>query len=296
MEIVETPTVAVETAPVGTEAPPVVAPVEDPDFEYEVESQNEKGETVKEKAKIKSSEARNRLAKLTSLETSTRSSQKQVNDYIEKNIRPLQQQIEEMRKNPRQLQKFAKELGIDFDQAALDHAKRQVELGNMTPEQRQLKEYENQLNRYREQEAATKADQEQRDQTVQVQAASEKLQTSIVEAATREGLPRDPSVMMIMTGFMRNALNRGEDPNVVEAARYANRVFQGGINQALSSMSYEQLQKSYPELLTKIREGDIKKVRGVTSAPKGRSLQRAEPKQKTFISPEEYQARLENGE
>lgn len=271
------------------------AAAEDPEFEYEFESQNDKGETVKEKTKIKSSEARNRLAKLTSLETSTRASQRQVNQYIEKNIRPLQQQIDEMRKNPKLLQKFARELGIDFDQAALSHAQHQVDLSKMTPEQREHQEAKNQLEQYRKQEAEAKAGQERQAQTVEVQRASEKLQTSIVEAATKEGLPRDPSVMMIMTGFMRNVLNRGEEPNVVEAAKYANRVFNGGVSQALSSMTYEQLEKSHPELLTKIREGDIKKMRGATPALKNR-VSRADPVRKTFITPEEYQARLENGE
>ena len=271
---------------------------DDPDFEFEIEAKDDKGASTKTVSKLKMSEAKQRLAKLAELEGRTVGTQKQLEKYYNEQIKPLQQRIAEARQSPAKLATLARELGVDFDAAAIEYAKQQVELGNLTPEQREARELKARLEKYELAEKTQKEQAQQAQQQAQIAQASEKLQVSIVEAAVKVGLPKDPSVMMIMTGFMRNQLDANETPDPVAAAQYASKVFQGGLAQSIKSMSYEQIEKNFPELLTKIREGDIKKVRGTvpkpSSAPKPKAS--ADRPTKTFLSPEEWQASLEKGE
>jgi hypothetical protein len=279
----------------GVDAKAPVAPA-DPDFEFEVESKNDKGEVVKAPTKIKSSEAKAKLARLEILEREHTSGRAEVNKYYKEQILPLQQEIDALRKNPQKLYEFAKRLGVDFDTAALEYAKQQVELGKLTPEQREAKELREKLQKYEMTEKQQAEQKQQEEARTQVMKQSEKLQGSIIAEATKVGLPKDPAVMMIMTGYMRNMVDQNLEPNAAEAAQYAMKVFQGGLRQSMSGLTYEQIEKEYPELLTKVREGDIKKVRGSSPSPT-RTRPKPDPtKPKQFLTQSEYQEKLERGE
>lgn len=285
-------------APEGTKTPEPVS-----EFEFELEELGDPGEdgkpTIKKvPTKIPLAEAKQRLANLQKLEGGTKAHRAKLEEYYEKQIKPLEQRIEEARRDPTKLADLARHFGVDFDKALEAHARREVELANMTPEQRELHATKAELARLKAADEARQKDletQQQQQRTLQISA---KIQEHIAAAATEFGLPKDPAVLMTMTHFLRTAVNKGIMPDVKAAAEYARNLHVGGLRASAKGLTYEQIEKEFPELLTVVREGDIRKVKGAAGSPPGPSRVAPKPKKQvqTFISPEEYRDQLLKGE
>ena len=275
---------------------------EDPDFEFDTEVEEkdptDPTKTVKKtaKQKMKQSEVKKFLASRPKLERELETTQK----YRREQIEPMEAAIRAMQKDPKLLSNFAKHIGVDFGAAALEHAKREVELLKMTPEQREHLATKQELESFKQREAEQKAKAEQQQRTVAQQQQSQKLTADLISAASELKLPNDPSVMMIMTGFIRSQAMKNIAPDMRAAAEYANRIIGGGYKAMLGGLTYEQIERDHPELLTKIREGDILKMKGSQGGERrgdpATRPPRPKPAVRVHISPEEYQRRLEKGE
>lgn len=235
---------------------------EDPDFEYEIETKDKEGKPAKEKKKLKLSEARSRFASFDDLEGKVRGRETLVEKYIKEQLEPLNATVEQIRKDPSLMHDFAKRLGVDFDKAVQIYAQRQIDLSKMTPEQRELAATKEELANFKREKEMRAQEETSRAQREAVERESSRVQTEIISEANAAGLPKDASVLMMMTGFLRTQVARGEQPNTKAAAGYVKNVLDGGFKSMLKGLTYDQMEKDYPEILTKIREGDILKVRG----------------------------------
>ena len=270
----------------------------EPEFEYELEEAGPDGKAVKKAAKIKMSEAKQRLANLNKLEGSANQQQQRLQRYYEEHIRPLELQVEAMKRDPSLLHDFARRLGVDYDAAALKYAERQIELSKMTPEQRELNATKEENARLKAEQNKILQDRQQQEQQVQVRQAADKISDDIMREAKAAGLPNDPAVLMIMTGFLRAQVQKNLTPDAKAAAEYASRVVNGGFSTIAKGLTYERIEKEYPELLTIVREGDIKKVKGAareTGSPQPRPA-RSQSNRSPIMSAEDFQRKLERGE
>ena len=275
---------AVETPAAGTGAQGAAAPV-DPDFEFETEIEEpDPADATKKikkmsKQKMKMSEAKTRLAKLSHFEGETNKTKATTERFYNERVKPLEDMVEAMKKDPTLLHKFAKHIGVDFDKAALEHAKREVELAKMTPEQRDLHATKAELERFKTEAAERQTKFEQQQISQQMQQEVNRIQTEVVAAATALSLPKNPVVLQMMTHHMRSALNNGKTPDAKAAAEYVKESLDGGYKSMVEGLTYDQIKTQYPKLLTMIREGDILEMKG--SAGRGDSSSTPRPRQTT---------------
>ena len=279
---------------------------EDPEFEFEVETEekdpSDPAKTVKKtaKQKMKMSEAKQKLGRFSHFENETNRTKATTERFYNERVKPLEDLVEQMKKDPTLLHKFAQHIGVDFDKAALEHAKREVELAKMTPEQRELHATKAELARIKAEQTANKERAEQQQLSHQMRQEVTRIQTEVAAAATAANLPRDPATLQMMTAHMRAALNEGKAPDAKAAAEHVKNALEGSYAARIEGLTYEQVKTKYPKLLTMIREGDILEMKGSagrgdsSSSPRPRQTRQPQPRE--IISPEEYQRRLERGE
>lgn len=272
---------------------------EDPEFEYEVDSQarGADGKFTKEKKKFKLSEARSRFATHDAREGKLSQREQLVQKYITEQLDPLNGMVEDMRKDPTKIMEFAKRLGVDFDKAVQVYAKRQVDLASMTQEQRDLLATKEELANYKKQDETRQQEHTQREQQAAITRESERVQQEIVGAAKEVNLPADPSVLMLMTNFLRSQVHQGIQPDTKAAAGYVRKVLDTGFKSMIKGLTYDQIRKDYPQILTMVREGDILEVKGGFQGNGAKKPPQPPTRQsKGYMSPSEFQRYLQGEE
>lgn len=225
---------------------------------------------------------------LRNLQTSA-AAQKRMQEVAEKE-KAMDARIAKMKADPWAAMK--EEAGLDPDQAAVDRVRKLMEQEAMTPEQRA---YADAQRRIQELEAKTKSADEER-QTAAQQAETQKviasLNTAIPAAAEAAGLPRSPAVGRMMIEFMLSQARAGVEVDPADAAQYAKETTQGWTGEVLKSMNDEQIVSFLgPEVVKKVLQHAVNKVRGAPPAPAPAGAAAAPPKAPSFLSTDEWRKR-----
>lgn len=132
----------------------------------------------------------------------------------------------------------------------------------LTPEQRKLKEYEAKLKKYEdeEQEKVSKAKQEEEDKLTATQ--REHLQSQIIDALEKSGLPKTPAIAARMAFYMRENLLRGWDAPVDVIVQQVQKEREEHYKSEVGTLKGEQLVKYLGEnVVNEIRKYDVAVLR-----------------------------------
>lgn len=265
---------------------------DDPDLEWEEPGPDEKTPGTKHKMKL--SEAKKELAALKRTKAEIAKDRAALQKYHDEQLTPLERDIAELRANPSKLIDLSRRLGIDPRKALEDLAREELKLLNMTPEQRRVYELEQELARRDQAEKAEVERQKAEKAAQENQRVQKTIADGILKAASDAKLPKHPMALSLMSAFLRAQVNNGQHPDPAEAAQAVQEFALDYTKKSISSLTYDQLVDTFPDVVKKIREGDSGRV---ADQPATR-VPRPPPKPKVTrpMSPAEFTARMLRGE
>lgn len=148
------------------------------------------------------------------------------------------------------------------DQMERWYTKEFIEPETLTPEQRKIKEYELQLEKYRrdEQEKLEKQQQEEQEQLTARQ--REYLQGQIIEALDKSGLPKTKMIASRMAFYMRENLLKGWDAPIDVIVSQVKQEREAMMHGEVSGLEGEALiQYLGEDVVNKIRKWDLTQLR-----------------------------------
>ena len=196
------------------------------------------------------------LKKLTSLE---KASQKRLQEAAEIK-KKTQGLFEKWTKDPNE---YFKAAGMDPVKFAEEQLKRAIEEAEMSPEQKKAREEKAQLD----------AKQKEIEQWY-IQRAEEEVETGIVEAFQKTGLPKSPFLMSKIAAVVAQSMDRqnnndGEPLSYEEAAVRVKTWFQNSIQETLKSLPEDQMVNFLgPELVGKLKKHFVAQVSNAPATTK----------------------------
>jgi len=272
-----------------------LAELQDGDFDKLIPVKDETGKVVKIKVKD--------LVKRTyTAESRAKKAQEAVEQRVGATVQEL---VAYAKTNPRD---FFERIGVDpyeFSQMTLTEKVKALE---MTPEQKKLAEYENELKKYKEQEKKNQEKEQLSKREIEYQKAAQSLDNELVQAFEKSGLPRNKFFFMQACALMNNDLVRYEQEmqehgysdkeplNAMDALAIVKESFPLLLREALSVQDLNQVRQILgDELLTKLREDDINRVQNKVADKKpSKPNQPKKDEPKRFTSDQEYRAWVES--
>ena len=143
-----------------------------------------------------------------------------------------------------------------------------IEPEQLTPDQRKVKEYEEKLKRYEEQELEAKKRQEQEQEDAITNKEREFLQSQIIEAMEKSGLPKSKELVKRMAFYMRQNLQNGWEAPIDMIINQVKRERQEMMSDLTENSSAEQLISLLGEgVINKIRKFDLDRLRARRNTP-----------------------------
>lgn len=270
----------------GEGADTSAAPV-DPEIELDLEGADGKPQ----KLKLKASQAAERLSRASRIERQAIARQKEIEDLWQKEIAPYKARQEALKRDPMLLFKLAEEMGIDPESAARKFAEDYVRRQDMTPEQREIERLKAEAAALRERQEQDEQRQQQEAQQQEMQQTRARVEQEITTAAAKYGLPKHPMALALLNSFAAAQVRAGmQEPDFGLAAENVGDFARDYLKAWITPMSYEQVVKEFPDLLKKVREGDLKAATAGRPVPPSKP-RTPEPQQKT-VTPEEWRERV----
>jgi hypothetical protein len=143
-----------------------------------------------------------------------------------------------------------------------------IEPEQLTPDQRKVKEYEEKLKRYEDQELESKKKQEQEQEEAITNKEREFLQSQIIEAMEKSGLPKSKELVKRMAFYMRQNLQNGWEAPIDMIINQVKRERQEMMSDLTENSSVEQLISLLGEgVINKIRKFDLDRLRARRNIP-----------------------------
>lgn len=168
----------------------------------------------------------------------------------------------------------------------------------LTPEQKRLRELEEENKRYKETEKQ-KAEREAQEERSRIESKyTEDYDRKITEALNSANIPKNPAAIRRVAQHMLNALEAGVDLDPRDAIEYAKQDFMGEIKELLSALDENSLLSFMgDDIAGKIRKADLarvkaSKVSSQNSAPQLKP-ESNEPKSEKKLTSEEFRAAVE---
>jgi hypothetical protein len=206
-----------------------------------------------------------------------------------------EQILETQKKNPIQALKDA---GLSNEQirAAIEkyYYGEFVEPETLTAEQKKLKEYEEKLKNYEQAELEKKQREEKEQEEQLTTRQREYLQSQIIEALDKSGLPKTKFFASRMAFYMRQNFTNGWEAPIEMIVQQVKKERQGLLSDMSSNSSAEQLIEMLgDETVNKIRKYDLERLRArrQTPSPSG-MMSTSSPKSDERISSYEVNRRL----
>lgn len=141
-------------------------------------------------------------------------------------------------------------LAQTMEEMLADQYMRQIQEEQLTPEQKQLRDMENELKRYKETEANSKKAQEQ----AEIQAEKEYIENIMVDAMELTGLPADPLLAEYARRGVQLAVNHGMQPTPQLIADYIDSKMDAIFGGRIDRLDGEDLLNALgPKTLQKVR-------------------------------------------
>jgi hypothetical protein len=159
-------------------------------------------------------------------------------------------------------------IGVDLRKFSEEYLSEQLKLESLTPEQRQIRDMQEQLkaNETEKKQAAETRRQEEFQKATQHY--TQEYETGIMDAISSSGLPRTPYIVKRMTDYMSSALQNGldlEPKNVVELVR---QDYITDTNALYGQLDGDTLLKILGDgVANKIRKADLARIRNLQNQP-----------------------------
>lgn len=189
------------------------------------------------------------------------------------------------------------ELGLTDEQAhelAYGRLSGFVEEQNLTPEQKQLRHRQMELEareaKIREAEEAREAQEQDR----RTEATLRLLTKEVPARLDAAGLPKDGAIIAMVTQHLRDAEAAGMElspETVARAVDLANEDLASNLVRIANTLSPEQAAKRFPDLARKLRQYDLEQLRarrGQVAAPPKQPESPPEPAKSKFLTPSEW--------
>jgi hypothetical protein len=139
---------------------------------------------------------------------------------------------------------------------------------SLSPQEQKLQEYEKRIKTYEDQEAQKKAQIERENEQKMTAQDREHLQTQIIEAIDRSGLPKTPSTVKAMAFLMRQNLLNGWDAPIDYIIRKVKTDRQESFRSEVKDMTPAQIIDHFgDDLIGKIRAHDLQQLREKRNMP-----------------------------
>ena len=163
-------------------------------------------------------------------------------------------------------------LGLTKDQirTAFEHWYNQeyIEPETLTVDQKKIKEYEMKLKKYEEEESQKKQQAEHEENEKMTTQQREYLQTQIIEAIDKSGLPKSKDVVKKIAFYMRQNLINGWDAPMDMIIKQVKADRQSMLRDDVQNSNAEQIIELLgDDVVNKIREHDLKRLRERRQAP-----------------------------
>lgn len=134
----------------------------------------------------------------------------------------------------------------------------ELQYDKLTPEQKRLREYEEQDRARKEQDDAKKSEQQKDSERRELDQEIKNLDREFEQAYTQSGLPADPFLASWAVSIMKGAAHQGVDINPAQALSEVKAKLPDMLNAITSKMNPEQL-KNYigKDTLKKLRDADV---------------------------------------
>lgn len=150
----------------------------------------------------------------------------------------LEEFLGELKNNPASI---LEQMGVDVKQMAENLMNEEIELLELTPEERRVRELEAQLEEIKaKEEAAKKSKEEAEFQALQDRYAAD-FEVQLTEAIDKGNLPKSPYIINQMVTMMSEAINSGIDVSFEDLIPIVQDSHQNEIRDRISGMSAEDL-------------------------------------------------------
>lgn len=255
------------TAPVDSQAPDTVAPEgQVAEGEKQEENQPQPQATKKKfKLKVDGQEIEEEID-LADDETIKRhlqmskAAQKRMSEAAQTK-RQAEQFINALRTNPLKILNDPN-LGLDFKKIAEDYIYEQAMNDMLTPEQKQLKEYERRLKEHEDQQRTAKEQQEAQQLEELQQRYAEDYDKKITEALSTSGLPKTPKTVKRMAELMYKNLEFGFELEPKQLVEIVRQDYLTDIKELLMATDGDSLLKMLgDETANKLRKADLARLK-----------------------------------
>lgn len=266
-------------------------------FAYEFEDVDDQGQKHKVAEELPKSKVKEILARRKRLDTEAYKRLAHFNRVKAELLDPIDRLAEEAKQDPLKGLELLRRLGVDPEAAALAYASRALEEEKLTPEQRRLRQLEQEKADLERKLNATGEERRKQEAAAERQAAMQEAEKGIADALTAANLPKHPMALSLISAFAAAQVRAGRSVDYDVAAEDVTDFVKEYSRAWLDSLGYEALVKELPpEVLKKIREGDV--ARAVSGPRTGHRPPAPRPhgsKERKFMSPEEWRAQLLNG-
>lgn len=137
-----------------------------------------------------------------------------------------------------------------------------VEYDLMTPEERERKAKDDELEQYKQEKKRQEEEQMSAKEKAELNRELERLNTDFLNALEKSNLPRDPFLGKMVAQQLIGAEANGYSLSVDEAVEIVNQMFETNTKQLLSGMSIDKIKQFLgKDTLSKLRESDVQQVR-----------------------------------
>jgi hypothetical protein len=191
------------------------------------------------------------------------------------------------KESPRQAMQ---QLGLDVRKLAEEVIQDELRDAMLTPEQKELRKYKGELERYQTSEKEARAQYEKQQQDAEMERYTETIQNEIVQTLNTAGLPRTEKTISRIAYYMQSALAAGFG-NVTpdDVIEYVKKDYVTDIQSMVGGLSEEQIEAFLgADVLRKVAKSTVKT--GMTRNVVSRSVNenKTSRTEKKPVSPREY--------
>ena len=170
--------------------------------------------------------------------------------------------------DPGQLVDALRDEGFDVDALSQEAVIRQIQLEQMSPEERRIMEYEQRMAQLEEQNQSLLTAQQEKEKSARMQVYAEEFSNDFETAFETMGLEPTGSRMARGAHYMLSALEQGVELTPTEAAKMAHDEWRGDIQEFAKAMTPEQAMEFVGEdFLKLLRRADLDRV-NASAAPR----------------------------
>jgi hypothetical protein len=163
-------------------------------------------------------------------------------------------------------------IGHDVKKLAEDYLLAELEKEMMTPEQRQLKEYQQKLQQYEEMEKRQKEEYQNRQKEAVKQRYQQEYNQQIVGALENSGLPKTEHTVKRMIHYMYNALEKGYELNANDVVDLVKKDYIEDTKSLYSGLDSEALIKILgDDVAKKLRKHELNQIKQSGFTPQSRT-------------------------